>query len=95
MSFIENRSKIKGAAVYVSSLERCWWSEEPPFYDPYKALRWNNKFVYRNNCLEFGNGTKPLSGAEYDIATDLANYQMSPANHSTPKVLVLFKPFKA
>ena len=73
VSFIENSSNVKGAAIYISSLQRCVWSETPPHHTPKKALRWD-KFLYKNNSLVWNGGTKVLSGDLYDIATDTKQY---------------------
>ena len=75
VSFIENKSNVKGAAIYISSLQRCVWSETVPHYSREKALRWD-KFLYKDNSLVLMNGgTKVLSGDLYDIATDTKGYK--------------------
>ena len=75
---------LKGAAIYVSSLQRCLWTEEFPYYNYSKALRWSrNHFVYRNNFLLL----EAKSGSEYDIATDTKAFHLdSTKDHSTVKV---------
>ncbi|PFX25111.1 hypothetical protein AWC38_SpisGene10242 [Stylophora pistillata] len=77
VSFIENFSFYKGAAIYISSLQRCQWSEEAPHTDPKKALRWSNNFVYRNNSL-FPGGLRYLPGNN-DISTETKSYHHSGA----------------
>lgn len=75
---------LKGAAIYVSSLRRCLWTEEFPYYNYSKALRWSSKnFVYRNNFLLL----EAKSGPEYDIATDTKDFRLDyTKDHSTVKV---------
>lgn len=75
MSFIENSAKVKGAAVYISSLDACLWYEKYPFYSVEKALRWNNTFVYSGNFIHPLNDFTPLSGPDYDIATDTHHFE--------------------
>lgn len=75
VSFIGNSAKVKGAAVYISSLSACLWNEEYPFYSVEKALRWNNTFVYSGNFLHPSKNFKPLSGPDYDIATDTHHFK--------------------
>ena len=96
MSFIENTSKFKGAAIYISSLRRCVWMEEPPFHDRQKALRWCSNFVYKNNSLD--GGVQTFTGSKYDIATDTEGYRSTTDNNSPVKVTgvvysYLFFPF--
>ena len=86
MSFIENSSAYKGAAIYISSLQRCMWTEDYPFYDPRKALRWYDNFVYRNNSLTWNGGVNALTGTEFDIATDTKRFQATEIKNSTLKV---------
>ena len=88
ISFIENSSKLKGAAIYVSSLRRCVWTEEFPYYNASKALRWSSNFVYKNNSIIFDGGTEAFSGSEYDIATDTKSFHSSAENNSTVKVCI-------
>ena len=66
---------LKGAAIYVSSLQRCLWAEEFPYGNYSKALRWSRNFVYKNNFLFI----EAKSGSKYDIATDTKSFQL----HST------------
>lgn len=74
---------LKGAAIYVSSLLRCLWTEKFPYYDFKKALRWSSNFVYKNNFLF----TEAQNGSEYDIATDTKGFQLhSTKDNSTVKV---------
>ena len=75
MSFIGNSAKVKGAAVYISSLDACLWYEKYPFYSVEKALRWNNTFVYKGNFIHPSKDFKPLSGPDYDIATDTHHFK--------------------
>ena len=75
MSFIKNSAKVKGAAVYVSTLSACLWYEEYPFHSVQKAIRWNNTFEYRGNFIHPAKEFKPLKGPEYDIATDTHHFQ--------------------
>jgi len=83
ISFIENSSKVKGAAIYVTSLQRCVWTEEFPYYNYSKALRWSRKFVYRNNFLF----TEANNGSKYDIATDTKSFHLySTKDNSTVKL---------
>lgn len=86
MSFIENISAYKGAAIYVSSLQRCVWTEDHPFHDPRKALRWYDNFVYRNNSLIWNGGVNALTGSEFDIATDTKHIRATEIKNSTLKV---------
>ncbi|KAK3755304.1 hypothetical protein QZH41_014610, partial [Actinostola sp. cb2023] len=70
--FIRNSAKLKGAAIFVSSLGSCLWDEQYPYYSFNRSLRWNDKtFVYYKNFL-YVNSELDLMGAEYDIATDTA-----------------------
>ena len=66
---------IRGAAIYVSSLQRCLWTNKFPHHDFKKALRWSGNIVYKKNYLI----TKALSGPEYDIATDTKGFQLHSA----------------
>ena len=75
MSFIQNKAKVKGAAVYISTLSACLWYEEYPFYSVHKAIRWNNTFEYRSNSIQPAKTFKPLQGPEYDIATDTHHFE--------------------
>ena len=75
MKFIKNSAKVKGAAVYISSLRACQWYEDYPFYSAEKALRWNNTFEYRGNFIHPGKNFEPLTGPEYDIATDTHHFR--------------------
>jgi len=86
ISFIENSSNLKGAAIFVSSLQRCVWTEEFPYHDPSKALRWSRNFVYKNNSIIFDGGGEALSGSEYDIATDTKRFHLSTEDNSTVKL---------
>ena len=86
ISFIENSSRWKGSAIYLSSLRRCVWNEEAPYYDLHKALRWSTDFVYRNNSLIWDDGIQ-LTGPKYDIATDTKGYRFAGRDNSTLKVL--------
>ena len=74
----------RGAAIYVSSLQSCLWTEEWPYYNYSKALRWSNKnFVYKNNFLF----TEAKNGSEYDIATDTRGFRLhSIKDNATVKV---------
>ncbi|KAL9984155.1 hypothetical protein ACROYT_G006421 [Oculina patagonica] len=80
ISFTENSSTFKGAAIYVSSLQRCVWTEEFPYHNPRKALRWSSNFVYKNNWLMFDGGTQTLCGPKYDIATDTKSFHSTKNN---------------
>lgn len=75
MSFIQNQAKVKGAAVYISTLSACLWYEEYPFYSVHRAIRWNNTFEYRGNSIHPAKTFKPLQGPEYDIATDTHHFE--------------------
>ena len=75
VSFIQNSAKIKGAAVYISTLSACLWYEKHPFYSLHRAIRWNNTFEYRDNFIHPAKNFKPLKGPEYDIATDTHHFQ--------------------
>ena len=79
---------LKGAAIYISSLQRCAWKEQPPFRDLHKALRWSSNFAYQNNSLVWNGGT----GSKYDIATDTEkiNLWTGKQNNLTVKVSVGF-----
>ena len=81
---------FKGAAIYVSSLQRCVWTEEFPFHNPNKSLRWSSNFVYKDNSLIFDGGTQVLTGFEYDIATDTKRYHSTIKDNSTRKVWLKF-----
>ena len=72
ISFIENGSMVRGAAIYVSSLQRCSWTKEFPHHDFKTALRWSGNIVYKKNYLF----TKALSGSAYDITTDTKNFHL-------------------
>lgn len=85
ISFIENSSRWKGSAIYLSSLRRCVWNEEAPYYDLHKALRWSTDFVYRNNSLIWDDGIQ-LTGPKYDIATDTKGYRFAGRDNSTLKL---------
>ena len=73
---------VRGAAIYVSSLRRCAWTEDPPYYDPSKALRWSTNFVYKNNSLIMG--FKAMNGSKYDIATDTKGFLLDSSNDNSP-----------
>ena len=75
VSFIKNSARLKGAAIYISSLGACLWYEKSPFYSVDQALRWNNTFVYEGNYLRPGKHFQPFSGTEYDIATDTHHFE--------------------
>lgn len=75
VSFIRNSAKVKGAAVYISSLGACLWYEKYPFYSAEKALRWENVFVYKQNFIHPAENFKTLTGPEYDIATDTHHFR--------------------
>jgi len=74
---------LRGAAIYVSSLQSCVWTEEFPYYNYSEALRWSRNFVYRNNFLSM----EANNGSEYDIATDTKDFHLySTRDNSTVKV---------
>lgn len=79
VSFIQNQAKVKGAAVYISTLSACLWYEEYPFYSFHRAIRWNNTFEYRGNSIH---PAKPLQGPEYDIATDTHHFEYEGNNNT-------------
>ena len=56
------------------------WTEEFPYHDPRKALRWSSNFVYKNNSLIFDGGTEVFTGSEYDIATDTKSFHSTQDN---------------
>ena len=86
ISFIENSSMVKGAAIYVSSLQRCVWTKEIPHRDFKKALRWSGNIKYERNFLF----TEALSGSAYDIATDTERFHLhSTKDNSIVKVMAL------
>lgn len=62
------------------------WTEEFPYYNASKALRWSKNFVYINNSINFDGGLEALSGSEYDIATDTKSFHTSAGYISTVKV---------
>jgi len=62
------------------------WTEEFPYYNASKALRWSKNFVYINNSIIFDGGLEALSGSEYDIATDTKRFHTSTEYISTVKV---------
>ena len=72
ISFIENGSMVRGAAIYVPSLQRCSWTKEFPHHDFKTALRWSGNIVYKKNYLF----TKALSGSAYDITTDTKGFHL-------------------
>ena len=80
--FIKNSAKVKGAAVYISTLSACLWYEKYPFYSAQRAIRWNNTFEYRGNFIHPTKKFNPLKGPEYDIATDTHHFQ-SEGNDAT------------
>ena len=63
---------VKGAAIYVPSLQRCSWTKEVPHQDFKTALRWSGNIQYKKNYLF----TKALSGSAYDIATDTKGFHL-------------------
>lgn len=77
----------------MSSLQRCVWTEEYPYYDPRKALRWSMNFVYKDNSIIFDGGAESLSGSQYDIATDTKRFQLSTEDNSTVKVCMTYRAF--
>ena len=82
VSFIQNKAKVKGAAVYISTLSACLWYEEYPFYSVHMAIRWNNTFEYRGNSIHPAKTFKPLQGPEYDIATDTHHFGYEGNNYA-------------
>lgn len=76
MSFVKNRAKVKGAAVYISTLSACLWYEKYPFHSVQEAIRWNNTFEYHDNFILPAKDFKALTGPEYDIATDTHHFQV-------------------
>lgn len=88
VSFIKNSAKVKGAAVYISSLGSCLWYEKYPFYSTERALRWNNTFVYRKNFIHPAKHFKPLMGPQYDIATDTHHFQDNDNDDKNIKVKI-------
>ena len=79
----------------MSSLQRCLWTEDYPYYDPSKALRWSKNFVFKDNSIIFDGGAGALSGSEYDIATDTKRFQLSTEDNSTVKVCKTYRVFFA
>ncbi|PFX30181.1 uncharacterized protein LOC111323890 [Stylophora pistillata] len=75
VSFVKNSAKIKGAAVYISTLSACLWNEKYPFHSVHEAIRWNNTFEYRGNFILPAKEFKALIGPEYDIATDTHHFK--------------------
>ena len=91
MSFIQNEAKVKGAAVYISTLSACLWYEEYPFYSVNRAIRWNNTFEYRGNSIHPAKTFKPLQGPEYDIATDTHHFEYEGNNDTEIMVSYFFR----
>lgn len=52
LEFINNGAALKGGAVFINTLTSCLWTEYPPHNSFEKALRWNDKFVYRGNYVD-------------------------------------------
>jgi len=79
VSFIENSCMVRGAAIYVSSLQRCVWTEKFPHHNRSEALRWSSRFVYKNNFLF----TEAMNGSDYDIATDTIGFHLNSTNENS------------
>ena len=92
MSFIQNKAKVKGAAVYISTLSACLWYEEYPFYSVQRAIRWNDTFEYLGNSIHSAKTIKPLQGPEYDIATDTHHFEYEGKNDTELMVGYIFLP---
>ena len=90
VSFIQNKAKVKGAAVYISTLSACLWYEEYPFHSAHRAIRWNNTFEYRGNSIHPAKTLEPLQGPEYDIATDTHHFEYKGNNDTEIKVGYFF-----
>lgn len=71
---------MRGAAIYVSSLQRCAWTEKFPHRNRSEALRWSSRFVYKNNFLI----TEAMNGSDYDIATDTIGFHVNSTNENSP-----------
>lgn len=71
---------VRGAAIYVSSLQRCVWTEKFPHRNRSEALRWSSRFVYKNNFLF----TEAMNGSDYDIATDTIGFHLNSTNENSP-----------
>lgn len=82
LTFVNNSATEKGAAIYISTLLHCQWSEDEALgYQSYeKSLRWNTDvFTYTGNYLELASlskNNKKLLNAKVDIATDTYEYQV-------------------
>ena len=76
----------------MSSLQRCAWTEDFPYFNYSKALRWSKRnFVYKNNFLF----TEAKNGSKYDIATDTKRFQLSTEDNSSVKVCKTYRVFFA
>ena len=74
---------MKGGAIYISSLQRCVWDEDPPHYNPQKALRWSSNFVYESNSLILD---ERLDALNNDISTDTKSFRSNVTDNTTIKV---------
>ena len=74
---------MKGGAIYISSLQRCVWNEDPPHHNPQKALRWSSNFVYKKNSLILDERPDAFNN---DIATDTKSFRSSVKDNTTVKV---------
>ena len=69
----------------ISSLISCVWTEEYPHHSYHRALRWNDMFIFKGNCLRYTDN-QPFCGPKYDVATDTASFVSDIDESSSVKV---------